>query len=134
MSIPRLISFDKIGSLEEGFISIVEDNKNIPFDIKRVYWTYFTPNHVERGRHAHKELEQLIVAVSGIIEFKIESKEGETFEFTLDSPDFGLYIPPMYWREIKFSHNAVLMCLASSVYDENDYIRNYTKFNQNAQE
>ena len=66
MNKPNLISLKKIGDPSLGYISIVEENDLIPFEIQRVYWTYFTPNHVERGNHAHKELHQLIVAVSGI--------------------------------------------------------------------
>tara|TARA_B110000971_G_C19730012_1_gene372612 strand:+ start:141 stop:548 length:408 start_codon:yes stop_codon:yes gene_type:complete len=125
---PYLIDFDKIGDPSLGYISIVENNDQIPFEVQRVYWTYFTPNHVERGNHAHKELQQLIVAVSGVIEFTLISKQNERDLFILDNPDKGLYIPPGYWREMKFSHNAVLMCLASEIFNENDYIRNFKEF------
>ena len=85
---------------------------------------------VVRGNHAHKALSQIIFAVSGIIDFELENTAGEKYSFKLDKPDMGLYIPPMHWRIIKFSHNAVLLCLASDVYDENDYIRNYQDFKQ----
>ena len=128
MNSPKLIKFDKIGEPSLGFISIVENNDQIPFEVKRVYWTYFTPNHVERGNHAHKKLHQLIVAVSGRIEFTIINKQDEKELFILDNPDKGLYIPNGYWREIKFSHNAVLLCLASEKYDEKDYIRDFNEF------
>lgn len=128
MTEPKLIKFNKIGDPSLGYISIAEENKNIPFQIKRVYWTYFTPNHVERGQHAHKKLEQLIVAVSGIIEFTLTNKNEKKQTFILDNPDKGLYIPRGYWRDIKFSHSAVLLCLASEKYDEKDYIRDYSEF------
>lgn len=131
MKTPTLLTFDKIGSLEEGFISVLENDSNLPFEVKRVYWTYFTPNHIERGRHAHKELQQLIIAVSGIIEFALEDQQGQTEYVRLDRPDQGLYIPPGYWREIRFSHNAVLLCLASDVFRESDYIRDYETFKGN---
>ena len=93
-----------------------------------MYWTYFTPDEVNRGFHAHKELQQVIVAVSGLIKFNIKNNLGEELEFILDDPSKGLMIPKMYWREISFSHNAVLLCIASEIFDENDYIRNFKEF------
>jgi dTDP-4-dehydrorhamnose 3,5-epimerase-like enzyme len=111
-----------------GFISVAETKKGVPFEIKRVYWTYYTPESVIRGGHAHKKLHQVILAVSGIIKFKIEHTDGSTFEFILNKPDEGLYLPPFTWREMQFSHNAVLICLASELFDENDYIRDYSAF------
>ena len=128
---PKLIQLNKIGDPALGYISVVENNENIPFDIKRVYWTYFTPNHVERGAHAHKKLQQLIVAVSGIIDFTLIDSKGNKTNYVLDNPDIGLYIPNGYWREIRFSHSAVLLCLASEKYDENDYIRSLNEFIKN---
>ncbi len=125
---PFIIKFPSIGSSTLGFISIAEVSRNISFDIKRVYWTYFTPNNVKRGGHAHKSLQQMIFAVSGTIEIKTENRNGENQTFLLDSPDKGLFIPALVWRDIKFSHNAVLLCLASEVYREEDYIRNYAVF------
>ncbi|SHL53907.1 sugar 3,4-ketoisomerase [Hymenobacter psychrotolerans] len=127
MSIPKLIEVAKIGSLELGYISVAE-NSHLPFAIKRVYWTYFTPDSVIRGHHAHRDLEQLIFATTGRIEFTLEDMYGQVSEYILDAPNKGLYIPRMYWRTIKFSHNAVLMCLTSMEYDEQDYIRSYEEF------
>jgi hypothetical protein len=125
---PYIIDFPKIGNPEPGYISVAEAQKNIPFDIKRVYWTYFTPNEVKRGGHSHKKLNQFIFAVSGIITFKIEDALGNKEQFILDNPSKGLFIPEKIWRDIEFSHNAVLLCLASEVYDEKDYIRDYNEF------
>ena len=125
---PRLMSFSSIGDSSLGFITVGEVHKNVPFEIKRVYWTYFTPNNVLRGGHAHKQLKQMIFAVCGRIEFNVENLEGRKETFVLDSPDTGLYIPPLTWRDIKFSHNAVLLCLASEAYQEDDYIRDYDTF------
>ena len=125
---PYIIDLGAIGQSNLGYITVAEELKNIPFEIKRVYWTYFTPNNVIRGQHAHKHLEQVIIAVSGIITFDLEDVAGNVKRFVLDSPQKALYIPPMYWRTIKFSHNAVLLCLASEFYDENDYIRNFKDF------
>lgn len=125
---PHLITLNKIGSPELGYITIAEEQKNIPFDIKRVYWTYYTPQDVSRGGHAHKELQQIIVAVSGTITFNTEDKDGKKEVYILDRPNVGLYIPKLIWRDIKFSHSAVLLCLASELYDEDDYFRNYQDF------
>ena len=83
---------------------------------------------MERGNHAHKKLQQLIVAVSGIIEFTLTDSSNTQQKFILNNPNIGLYIPNGYWRDIKFSHNAVLLCLASEKYDEKDYIRDITDF------
>lgn len=125
---PHLFKFNKIGSPNLGYISVAENHENIPFDVKRVYWTYYTPQDVTRGGHAHLQLEQVIVAVSGTIIFNVEDLEGNENEFILDSPEKGLFLPKLIWRDIKFSHNAVLLCLASEKYIESDYIREYETF------
>lgn len=125
---PKIIQFPAIGSSTLGFITVAEQQLNVPFDIKRVYWTYYTPNNVIRGGHAHKNLEQLIFAVAGSIEFVTQDVHGNKIEFVLDNPHIGLYIPRLIWREIKFSHSAVLLCLASDLYSEDDYIREYSEF------
>ena len=128
MKTPQYLSFNKIGSPNLGYISVAETQKNIPFDIKRVYWTYYTPQDVIRGGHAHKKLEQVIFAVSGTIEFNTVDLQDNKKTFILDSPSKGLYIPELIWRDIKFSHSAVLLCLASEIYDEEDYFRNFEEF------
>jgi dTDP-4-dehydrorhamnose 3,5-epimerase-like enzyme len=128
MNDPQYFSLDKIGNSSLGYITVAESLKNIPFEIKRVYWTYYTPQDVTRGGHAHRKLEQLIFAVSGRIEFNTINLEGTEETFILDSPAKGLYLPRLIWRDIKFSHSAVLLCLASEPYDESDYFRNYQDF------
>ena len=124
----QYFDLEKIGNPSLGFITIAENSKNIPFEIKRVYWTYYTPQDVIRGGHAHKNLEQLIFAVSGVIEFNTEDKDGNKQTFILDNPSKGIYIPKLIWRDIKFSHTAVLLSLASELYEESDYFRNYEEF------
>ena len=128
MKKPHLINFNIIGSPNLGYIAVGENHENIPFEIKRVYWTYYTPQDVTRGGHAHYDLEQVIVAVSGTITFTTEDLQGNKSEFILDSPEKGLYIPKLIWRDIKFSHNAVLLCMASEKYIAADYIRDYKTF------
>lgn len=127
---PAYFEVTSIGDSASGFISVAEFPKTIPFEIKRVYWTYYTPQNVIRGFHAHKELQQLIFAVAGNISFYTEDRMGDKLEFHLSNPHIGLYLPPMIWREIKFSHNAVLLCLASLEFSEEDYIRDYEDFNK----
>jgi uncharacterized RmlC-like cupin family protein len=125
--LPRIIEFPEIGNGAIGYIAIA-DNSTIPFDVKRIYWTYLTPENVERGGHAHRQLEQVLVAVSGTIKIKLESQGRQEFDFILDRPGSGLYIPGMVWRTIQYSHNAVQLCIASTTFDEQDYIRDYETF------
>jgi dTDP-4-dehydrorhamnose 3,5-epimerase-like enzyme len=125
---PEYFELSSIGDSTLGFISVAAFPKTAPFEIKRVYWTYYTPQNVVRGFHAHKGLQQLIFAVSGSISFYTEDRLGNKQEFILTEPNKGIYIPPLVWREIKFSHNAVLLCLASMDFLEEDYIRNYEEF------
>jgi len=124
---PAIIKFPKIGNSSLGYISLAE-KENLPFTVNRIYWTYFTPEDVERGGHSHLELEQILVAVAGSITIRTEMQNGEKHTFILDSPDKGLLIPKLCWREMKYSHNAVQMCIASIAYDESDYIRDYEAF------
>jgi hypothetical protein len=128
MPLPKLIELPMIGSPNLGYITVGEAEINIPFEIKRVYWTYYTPNEVLRGGHAHKRLEQLIFAASGKIIFNTEDCFGAKKKFELEKPHLGLYLPPYTWRDIQFSHSAVLLCLASTYYEESDYIRDYEEF------
>lgn len=125
---PEYFELSSIGNPNLGFISVAEFPNNIPFNIKRAYWTYHTPENVLRGYHSHKDLYQLIFAVSGTITFYTEDRYRNKQEFILSKPNVGLYIPPYVWREIKFSKNSVLLCLASLEYSETDYIRNYDNF------
>jgi hypothetical protein len=124
---PYLIDFSKIGEPSLGYISVAEKT-NLPFTPKRIYWTYFTPEDVERGGHAHIELEQILIAVAGKIKVSIGLVNGKIFEFNLDKPNLGVYIPKKSWRNMKYSHNAVQICIASIEYDEDDYIRNHKEF------
>ncbi|MDF3079279.1 MAG: dTDP-6-deoxy-3,4-keto-hexulose isomerase FdtA [Sphingobacteriaceae bacterium] len=123
--IPHLFDIGKVGSSALGYISVAE---KLPFKVKRVYWTYYAPHEVVRGHHAHKELQQLIFAIAGSIEFELEDTSGKQYFFKIDKPNEGVYIPRLFWRTIKFSHNAVLLCLASMEYSEDDYIRDYAEF------
>lgn len=124
---PYLFEFGKIGDSSTGYISVAENTK-LPFLVQRVYWTYFTPHDVKRGHHAHKKLQQIIVAVSGQLVIETIDVFGIKNKFHLDKPNQALYIPAMCWRTLQFSHSAVLMCLASEVFTEEDYIRDNDTF------
>ena len=111
-----------------GNITVVEQIKNLPFDVKRIYYLYDIPGGVGRGGHAHKELYQLIVAASGAFDVMLDDGENKKV-VTLNRPDFGLMVVPGIWRELlEFSSGAICLVLASTVYDENDYIREYSEF------
>ena len=124
---PELVYFDRIGDPSLGYLSVAEHD-GLPFDVKRVYWTYFTPESVERGGHAHKKLNQILVAVAGKIVVSTELLTGSKDVFVLESPDVGLFLPTNCWRTMKYSHNAVQMVLCSMTYSEDDYIREYEEF------
>jgi len=111
-----------------GNLTFIEGNKHIPFDIKRVYYTYDVPGGSERGSHAHKNLRQLIVAMSGSFDVVLDDGFNK-HRFHLNRSYYGLYVSPMMWRTIdNFSSGSVCMVLASELYDENDYFRNYSEF------
>ncbi len=122
-----ILEFDKHHS-SKGNLSVVENQKDIPFDIKRVYYLYDVPGGESRGAHAHKELYQLMIAASG--SFRVTLDDGqEKKSFYLNRPYQGLLVKPGLWRDLSdFSSGAVCLVLASEVYDENDYIRNYRDF------
>lgn len=123
----RLIELPKIHN-PQGNLTFVENSEHIPFDIKRVYYVYDVPGGAERGGHAHKDLHQLIIAMSGSFDITLDDgKNKKTFH--LARSYYGLYVCPMIWREIdNFSSGSVLMVLASNKYTEDDYYREYDDF------
>ena len=113
---------------ERGGLIALEGNKNIPFDIKRVYYIFDTKDGVRRGYHAHKNLQQILVCLHGSCKILLDDGK-ERSEVTLNFPDKGLLIESMIWREMfDFSSDCVLMVLADGFYDEEDYIRDYSNF------
>jgi len=125
--IAKIIDFNIMGD-DRGSLISLEENHNTPFDIKRVYYIFGTKENVRRGYHAHKNLKQIAICVSGSCKFLVDN--GTTKEhFLLDSPDKGLLIEGLLWREMyDFSADCVLMVIASEYFDENDYIRDYHLF------
>lgn len=113
---------------DRGQLVALEERKDIPFDIKRIYYIYDTLAGVRRGFHAHKNLQQILICVHGSCKIHLDNGF-ETEEVLLDKPTEGLYISNNMWREMyDFSPDAVLLVLASEHYDESDYIRNYDTF------
>ena len=130
ISLCKIIDLPKI-SEPRGNLTFVEGGEHIPFDIQRVYYLYDVPGGAERGGHAHKELHQLIIAMSGSFDVVLDDGQ-EKKRFHLNRSYFGLYVCPMIWRELdNFSSGSVCMVLASNKYTEDDYYRNYAEFIQN---
>lgn len=124
---PKLIQLDQIRS-DSGTITVAESGKDFDFSVARVYLIHSTSADSTRGRHAHKELEQLLIAAVGSFRVHVEFG-GRSLSFRLESPDVGLLLPPMAWRTIdQFSEDAVCLVLASDVYREEDYIRSYSEY------
>jgi hypothetical protein len=123
-----IIELSRHHSDRKGNISVVENLKDIPFAVKRTYYLYDVPGGESRGGHAHKELEQLIIAASG--SFTVTLDDGNIKRsFMLNRPYQGLYVKSGIWRELNdFSSGAVCLVLASEIYDEKDYIREYLEF------
>lgn len=122
-----IINISKVRN-EAGNIAIVENEKNIPFNVKRLYYLYDIPGGESRGGHAHYDLEQFIIAASGSFEVILDDGENKK-RITLNRPDMALHIVPGLWRELdNFSSGSICLILASHKYDEKDYIRDYPEF------
>ena len=129
MSIPncKLIELPKISD-PRGNLTFIEGAKHIPFEIKRIYYLYDVPGGAQRAGHAHRTLHQVLVALSGSFDLKVDNGFSRT-TFHLNRPYQGLYIPAMVWRDIdNFSSGAVCLALASTHYDESEYYRDYDTF------
>ncbi len=123
----KIIELPKIHN-PQGNLTFIESDSQIPFAIQRVYYVYDVPGGAERGGHAHKELHQLIVAMSGSFDITLDDGKDKK-KFHLARSYYGLYVCPMIWREMdNFSSGSVLMVLASNKYSEDDYYRNYDDF------
>lgn len=123
----RIIDLPKITDVR-GNLTFIEGGRHIPFDIRRVYYLYDVPGGASRGGHGHKALWQLMVAISGSFDVLLDDGAGKK-TFTLNRPFEGLVICPMIWRELdNFSSGSVCMVMASEVYDEADYFRDYAGF------
>jgi hypothetical protein len=123
----RIIELPKISS-DKGNLTFLEGERHIPFPIRRIYYLYDVPGGAQRGGHAHRTLEQFVIAMSGSFDFVLD--DGQTRKrIHFNRSYWGLYLPAMIWREIdNFSSGAVCLVLASDIYRESDYIRDYDQF------
>lgn len=125
----RVVELPKITD-PRGNLTFVEGMHHVPFDIQRIYYLYDVPGGAERGGHAHKALHQLIIPVSGSFDVLLDDGRNKK-RFHLNRPYYGLYVCPLIWRElINFSSGSVCVVLASNIYDEADYYRDYSEFLQ----
>jgi dTDP-4-dehydrorhamnose 3,5-epimerase-like enzyme len=129
----KLVELPKIHD-NRGNLTFIEAGRHVPFDVKRVYYLYDVPGGAARAAHGHKKLQQLMIAMSG--SFDVTLDDGvERRKFHLNRSYFGLYIPPMIWRDLdNFSSGAVCLVLASDFFDEKDYFRQYDDFLRAARE
>jgi len=127
MNIPKILDLPKYLD-PRGNLSFIEQNNQIPFEIKRIYWIYDVPGGEVRGEHAFKEQHEVIVALSGSFDVIIDNGV-EEYKFSLNRSYYGLYLPNLLWRRVEnFSTNALALVISSTEYSELDYIRDYSKF------
>jgi len=125
--LPRIINFQVMGDAKGSLIAF-EENQNVPFDIKRVFYIYGTQQDVARGQHSHYKTKQLLVAVNGGCKVTLDDGEN-TKTYVLNKPNVGLFQDALLWGTMHdFSEDCILMVFADTYYDENDYIRNYETF------
>jgi WxcM-like, C-terminal len=125
---PQLIQFQTHGESAVGYLAVAQIQEDIPFVVKRLFWTYFTPQSVIRGRHAHHATSMVLIAVHGRIEVHTEMLNGQKNSFLLDRPDVGVWMPPFTWHTMQYSHDAVQLVLTDTEYEATDYIRSYEEF------
>ncbi len=125
--IGRIIQLPKIEDVR-GNLTFIEENRHVPFEIKRVYYLYDVPGGESRGGHAHKQLQQFIIAATGSFDVILDGGSSQE-RYNLNRSYYGLYIPPMVWRELdNFSSGSVCLVLVSDYFDEEDYIRDHDVF------
>lgn len=129
----RIVEINKILD-QRGNLSFLQSNKEVPFEIKRVYWIYDVPGGETRGGHAYKNLNEVIVALSGSYDVVLHDGENE-YRYHLNRSYYGLYVPKMMWRHIEnFSTNSVALILTDDLYKEEEYIRDFNTFKAMAKE
>lgn len=124
----KLIDLPKIADNDVGSLTFIESQHHIPFEIKRIYYIYDIRPGEKRGRHAYRTIQSLIVALNGSFDVTLDDGRKRT-KITLNRPNCGLYVPKMIWKELdNFSHGAICLVLVSDFYLDNDYIRDYDTF------
>lgn len=136
------MSLDKVKVLnlpekgdERGSLIVIEENKDITFDIKRLFYMYGSNDNITRGQHANRNSEFILINVAGSSKVKVDDGKGNTKEYCLNKPNIGLYIPKMIWKDMyDFSNDSVLLVLSNQYYDENEYIRDYEQYKKEVNE
>ena len=124
----EMLEFKELGD-ERGHLVIVEGNRNIPFDIKRIFYIYGSDADVIRGQHANRKTEFVLINVAGTSKVMVKDGKGNEAVFSLNRPHTGIYLPKMTWKDMyDFSEDSVLLCLASEHYDAEEYIRDYDEY------
>lgn len=124
----RMIEFPEHGD-ERGHLVVLEGNKDIPFEIKRIFYIYGSDSDVVRGKHANRKTKFVLVNVAGTSKVRVEDGRGNEMVISLNRPHTGIYFPEMIWKEMyDFSEDSVLLCIASEPYDNSEYIRDYDEF------
>ena len=124
----QMLEFPQNGD-DRGHLVIVEGGRDIPFDIKRIFYIYGSDSEVVRGQHANKRTEFVLINVSGQSKVRVKDGKGNEAIFALNRPHTGIYLPKMVWKDMyDFSEDSVLLCLASEHYDSEEYIRDYDAF------
>ena len=124
----KMLDFPQMGD-ERGHLVIVEGGREIPFDIKRVFYIYGSGRDVVRGQHANRKSEFVLINVVGTSKVKVKDGEGNEAIYCLNRPHTGVYLPNMVWKDMyDFSEDSVLLCIASTNYDASEYIRDYEEF------
>lgn len=128
LQLAQMLEFSQKGD-ERGYLVVVEGMKDIPFEIKRVFYIYGSDSEVIRGQHANRESEFVLINVAGTSKVKVRDGKGNEAAYNLNRPHTGVYLPKMVWKEMyDFSEDSVLLCLASTQYDATEYIRDYGEF------
>jgi len=127
---PYLLQFESIGDDKTGYHSYAEYASSLPFETKRVFWMYNTPEEMSRVNSANAKTKNVFVCLHGKASFYIENVKGKSYEFTISSLDMGLYIPEMHWKRITLSDHAVLLGMSSEKFEEVDFIRDFAVFKQ----
>lgn len=124
----EMLEFKQHGD-ERGHLVVVEAQKDIPFDIKRIFYIYGSDSDVVRGQHANKKSEFVLINVAGKSKVRVDDGKGNEAVFSLNRPHTGIYLPKMVWKDMyDFSEDSVLLCLASEHYDAEEYIRDFDEF------
>ena len=124
----RMLEFSEFGD-ERGYLVVVEGMKDIPFSIKRIFYIYGTDTDVIRGDHANRKSEFVLINVSGSSKIKVLDGKGNEIIYNLNRPHTGIYIPNMVWKEMyDFSKDSIILVLSNEEYDNNEYIRDYSKY------